>query len=66
MQITFTDTSGKEITVADLRAGRDGSVALPPEHRPTVWQAATMVAVPAERRPTSWIAGAWITSTMKV
>lgn len=54
MQITFTSADGKEIAVSDLRAGRDGSVALPPERRITSWQTATMIVLPEERRPTTW------------
>jgi hypothetical protein len=50
MQITFTGTDGKQITVGDPR-------------RPALAAATNL---PEPKRPTSWIMGAWITSTMKV
>jgi hypothetical protein len=60
MQITFTDADGKDIKVADLRTGRDGSVTLPLERRPVSWITGTM-SLPEERRPAGWVMG-----TMKV
>jgi hypothetical protein len=61
MRITFTSADGKEITLADLRVGRDGSVALPPERRPAGWIMGTMIVAREEPRPASWVMG-----TMKV
>ena len=50
MQITFTGTDGKQITVGDPR-----------RHA-----LAAATNLPEPRRPTSWIISSWIIASMKV